>query len=585
MTQIRQPIVTIAGHVDHGKTTILDSIRSTCVAKKEAGGITQKISFTVFPSDILSKKCCSLLNEYGIKLELPGFLFIDTPGHAAFSNLRRRGGALADLAILVVDINEGLMPQTIECIEILKENKTPFIVALNKIDAISGWTKRAEKLKESIDKQSDFVKTNFEDKLYKIIAALSSHCFDSDLFFRVKDFTKQLALIPCSGKTGEGIPELLMMLSGLSQRFLEKQLQLHKEGRGTILEVKREKIIMCEAILYDGTLSEHDTIVVAGLEKPTVTKIRALFEAMPIQGFKNAKKVHASAGVQLYLQQADVLPGMPFVVVPKGSKEKEIEKIKHDIQKEVSETIKTDRQGIVIKAESLGSLEALIILLRKAGIKIGKAGIGDISKTDLISASSNLREKPLDSIVLGFNVGLSEDANVLKLEMKEADKIKVIVHDVIYHLIEDLEKWRQVRAKEIEREAIAGLTLPCKLKVLKYIFHQSKPAIFGVKVENGILKSGIHLMNDKGKVIDKIKAVQEQNKSVESVARGKEVAISMPNTTYGRQVREDDMLYSAIDEDEFKKLKENKRFLSQDEILVLQEIAEIKRKEKPTWGI
>jgi len=585
MTQIRQPIVTIAGHVDHGKTTILDSIRSTFVAKKEAGGITQKISFTIFPSEILSKKCSSLLSEYGIKLEIPGFLFIDTPGHAAFSNLRRRGGALADLAILVVDINEGLMPQTIECIEILKENKTPFIVALNKIDAISGWVKRSERIKESIEQQSEFVKTNFEDKLYKNIAAFSSHGFDSDLFFRVTDFTKQLALIPCSGKTGEGIPELLMMLAGLSQRFLEKQLQVHKEARGTILEVKREKIIICEAILYDGSLSEHDEIAIAGLDKPTITKIRALFEALPIQGFKNAKKVNASAGVQMYLQQADVLPGMPFVVIPKGAKEKEIEKLKAEIQREVSETIKTDKQGIVIKAESLSSLEALIVLLRKSGIKISKAGIGDISKTDLISASSNLKEHLLDSVVLGFNVPLSEEAKTLKQEMKEGEKIKVISHDVVYHIIEELEKWRISRAKEIEREAIAGLTLPCKVKVLRYIFHQSKPAIFGVRVEAGILKSGIHLMNASGKSIDKIKAIQEQNKSVESAAKGKEVAISLPNTTYGRQVREDDMLYSEIHEDVFEKLKENKRFLSHDEISVLQEIAEIKRKEKPTWGI
>jgi len=230
MISIRQPIITVAGHVDHGKTTILDSIRKTVVAEGESGGITQKISFTLFPADKLKQRC-PLLNKHSIKLEIPGFLFIDTPGHAAFTNLRKRGGSLADLAVLVIDINEGIKPQTAEVIEILKLNKTPFVIALNKLDNISGWTKQSEDLNESIESQSANAKQDFLEKLYKIQGALHSHGFNAVLFSEVKDFSTKLALVPCSGKTGEGIAELLMILCGLSQKFLKGRLNLGKQAK------------------------------------------------------------------------------------------------------------------------------------------------------------------------------------------------------------------------------------------------------------------------------------------------------------------------------------------------------------------
>jgi translation initiation factor eaIF-5B len=239
--RIRQPIVTVVGHVDHGKTTLLDSIRGTCIASKEAGRITQKISFTKVPREIIIERCSNLLKKFNIKLNIPGFLFIDTPGHAAFTNLRKRGGALADLAILVIDINEGIMEQTKESIEVLKSNKVPFIVALNKIDTITGWSKKNESLMENIEKQSNFTKEEFDKKVYKIINELLISGFDSDLFYRIGDFTKQVAIVPCSAKTREGLSELIVMLAGLAQKFLQRKLTVGTEGRGTILEIKKRK--------------------------------------------------------------------------------------------------------------------------------------------------------------------------------------------------------------------------------------------------------------------------------------------------------------------------------------------------------
>ena len=277
--KIRQPIVTVSGHVDHGKTSILDCIRDSCVQEGEAGGITQKISFTSYPINQL-KKACPLIESLRIELNIPGFLFIDTPGHAAFTNLRKRGGSLADLAILVIDINEGIKPQTAEVIKILKHNKTPFVIALNKIDNISGWRKLDNNLQKNIEGQPQNIKQVFDERYMTLIGTLNNHGFDADLFYNIEDFTKKIAIVPTSAQTKEGIPELIMVLCGLSQKYLEDKLELNKDPKGVMLEIKKEKSTnYIEAILYDGELSKKDVIAVASFNgEPIITKIRILEE-------------------------------------------------------------------------------------------------------------------------------------------------------------------------------------------------------------------------------------------------------------------------------------------------------------------
>ncbi|UCD21201.1 MAG: translation initiation factor IF-2 [archaeon] len=575
---IRQPIVTVAGHVDHGKTTILDCVAGTCIAEKEPGLITQNISFMLIPSDMIQKKCQNLLDSFKIKLEVPGFLFIDTPGHAAFTNLRKRGGSLADLAILVIDINEGIMEQTRESIEILKASKVPFLVALNKLDKIPGWKKSGDSFKESLELQAQHTKQDFEKKLYKIIGDFVSLGFDADLFFRVSNFTKQLALVPCSGKIGEGTSELIVMLAGLAQRFLKKELELGKEAKGTILEVKKEKgMTEIEAVLYDGVLDKKDQLVVSTLSEPVVTKIRSLYQANPMKkGFFQVTQAIAASGLKICIPTEaaeSVIPGMPFVGV---KKEKELDKVKEELQSDIKKALEKDKEGFVVKAESLGSLEALVFLLRKHGYRIKKAEIGQITKQDITLAKVSYDKYPLDSVVIGFNV----DSDL------EDEKVKVISKSVIYHILEELEKWQKERELEIEREKLQGLNWPCKLFVMKNCcFRQSKPAIFGVRVEIGLLKPGTIVMNSENEEIAKVKGIQHETKSLEKAEARKEVAISLPGVTFGRQVRGGQILYSKIKEEEFKQLKENKKFLTQQEISLLQEIAEINRKAKPTWGI
>jgi translation initiation factor 5B len=576
---IRQPIVTVAGHVDHGKTTILDSIRKTNVYDTEAGGITQKISFTKVPIEHI-KKSCPLIEKQGIKIDIPGFLFIDTPGHAAFSHLRKRGGSLADIAILLIDINDGIKPQTQEVISILKLNKIPFIVALNKIDNISSWRKQSDNLKDNLDKQSANTKTQFQEKLLTLIGTLHHHGFNAKPFYEVTDFTKELALIPCSAKTGEGIQELILTLAGISEKFLKKNLKLGNEAKGVILEIKKEKDMQyAESILYDGELKSTDEIAIASFEDPIITKIRVLEEIQPISGkFKPNKVVTASTGIRMQLINSEnILPGMPYKIYNEN-----LQEIKNEFKKEIGDKLETNEKGIIIKADSLGSLEALMTLLKQERIDVIKAGIGQINKKDLISAETNLKEDPTNAVIVGFNVEEDEEVR----ELNKVSKVEILKNEIIYKIIEELKKFKEEKENEVRRGKLISLATISKLKILhQYVFRNSNPAVFGVQVEGGKAKPGTPLMDDNGKKIAKLKDVQENNKKVEQAEKGKEIAISLPGLMFDRVLANTEYLYSDLTENQFKKFKDNKDLLTQDEIQTLQKIAEIKRREKVTWGV
>jgi len=574
MEKIRSPIITVVGHVDHGKTTLLDSIRQTKVAEEEVGGITQKISFTVLSSDEINKKY-PLIEKQKIKLEIPGFLFIDTPGHAAFSHLRKRGGSLADLAILVIDINEGIMPQTKEVIELLKINKTPFIIALNKIDNVSGWKFTSNNLKENINSQPLNIKNNFNEKLFTLISSLYSHGFDAKIFYEITDFTKELVLVPCSAKNKLGIQEIILTLVGLSQKFLKQNLKLGREAKGVIFEIKKEAITYIEAILYDGSLNLNDKIAIASFSNPIITKIRVLEQLN--SKFIPVKKVSATAGIRMQLiNDKEILPGMPFTIFKNN-----LQEIEKEFKKELS-PIKTDKIGIVIKADSLGSLEALITILKQNNINIVNAGIGKITKKDIISAEANLNEDPLNAVILGFNVEEDDETK----ELLKNSKIKIIKDDIIYKLIETLLKYQKQKSDEIKKQALMKLAPLSKLTILhNYVFRNSNPAVFGIRVEAGKLTHGTALINESGEVIGKVKSIQEENKSIKEAEAGKEIAISIPGIMFDRVLKDTDFLYSDLTEKQFKQFKENKNLLTQSEIQTLQKIAQIKRASKPTWGV
>ena len=585
---LRQLIITILGNVDSGKTQLLDTIRSTAIVESEPGRITQSIGCSLIPINTIKKICGDLLEKYKIAIKIPGFVVIDTPGHAAFTNLRRRGGNLADIAILVIEINEGIKPQTLECIDLLKQYKTPFVVALNKIDLLPGWSSKLNiNLLENVQKQNENTMLLLEKKLYGVVGRLSELGFNSERFDRIEDYTKQIAIIPTSAKTGEGLAELFMVITGLSQKFLEQSLKFDIKGnaKGTVLEVKEEKGLgkVIDVIIYDGFLRQNDTIVIGSLEEPVVTKVKALFEPMSLAEmrdkktkFKSVRKVNAAIGVKIAAPELDkVIAGMPL----RSCSPAEVDKVKEEIKKEVEEVvIETDKQGIVIKADSLGSLEALVQILKGKSIEIKKASIGNISKKDISDAESIYEKEPLQCAVLGFNVELMPD-----VKPKNA---KVICSNVIYRLMEDFEKWQEESRKSLESREIEDLYKPCKIMLLKgYIFRQNNPAIVGMEVLAGTLKAGTPLMKNDGVIITEAKSIQQEQENIEKAEKGKQVAVSLPDVTIGRQLNEGDILYSAIPEEHFKKFKEFKKYFTRDEITVLKEIAEIMRRINPMWGV
>jgi translation initiation factor 5B len=585
---LRQPLIAFLGNVDSGKTALQDFIRKTFVVSGEAGKITQHIGSSNIPLETIKKMCGNLLESLKLKFTIPGILMLDTPGHAAFTSLRKRGGNLADIAILVIDINEGVMTQTLECIDILKQYKTPFIIALNKIDLISGWQKQEKFLIQSLASQPESVQKLLETKLYELVGKLSELSLNSERFDRVEDYAKQVAIVPTSAATGEGIPELLMVLTGLAQKYLEQGLNIDVEGnaKGTILEIKEEKGIgtTLDVIIYDGTLRQNDTLVIGTLTDPITTKVRALMEPLPLKDmkdkktkFQNVKQVSAAIGVKIYAPDVDkVVAGMPL----RSSSLNEVEKTKEEVKKEVQEVlIETEKDGIVIKADSLGSLEALSKLLKEKNIRVKRASIGNISKKDISDAQINYEHDPLDSAILGFNVSLIK-------YITAPETVKVITNNVIYKLIEDLEKWKVEKKKEMEGGEINLLVRPCKMQVMKgYVFRQNNPAVVGVDILSGTLKTSAPLMKANGTTITEVKSIQHEQESIEKAEKGKQVAISLPKVTVGRQIFEGDILYSAVPEDHFRKFKELKQHLTEEEKKLLKEIAGIMRERHPVWGV
>ncbi len=556
---IRQPIVVTVGHSDHGKTTLLDRIRGTAVTKMEPGLLTQHVGASYIPIETIKDICGELLDKFKIEIKIPGLLFIDTPGHAAFVSIRRRGSSIADLAILVVDITEGVQEQTDESIRILKEFKTPFLVAATKIDRIEGWAQNNEKcFLDSFNKQPDWVKQNFDEKFYKIVGQLSERGFESERFDRVTDFKKTVAIVPCSGITGEGIPDLLVILAGLAQAFLKEQLEVSKGiGKGSILEVKEVRGLgtTLDVILYDGEIKKGDWMIIGGKE-PIVTKIKALLKPRPLKEmrvekqFENIDYVSAAAGIKISAPGLDnVVSGSPVAFV---SDERNIEEVKKELQAGIEEIeFDTEGEGVILKADNLGSLEALIGIFRDK-VSIKKAETGKVLRKDVIEIE-NVNDR-LKKLIIAFNVGVDE---VAAKEAKDKS-IKILQNNVIYQLIEHYEIFVEEEKEKIKLEKLETITLPAKIKLLAgHTFHASHPAIVGVEVLAGTIKSGYKLKKD-GREIGEIKAMQSEGSAVEKAVTGDKVAVSIEGPTVGRQIDEGDELTTIINEQTLKVLEELK---------------------------
>jgi translation initiation factor 5B len=593
---IRAPIVCILGHIDHGKTTILDYIRGTVVQKREAAGITQHIGASYFPIEDIKEFLKKSKQEFAEKeFKLPGILVIDTPGHAAFLNLRRRGGAVADIAILVIDVTAGTMPITWESVRILRDRKTPFVIAANKIDRISSWkSKKDADFLDSYNAQSPYVKEFLDEKLLQIMGNFLEEGFKGiERYDKIKDFTKEIAIVPTSGKTGEGISTLLLILMGLVQQYLTKNLKFSEgPAKGVVLEVKKEKGKgkTMDVLIYDGVINKGDEFIVGGLEKPIKSKVRALLIPKPLdeirdprQKFDSVESVAAAAGIKILSPNIEnVVAGSPFRGIGDPSEASDIYK---EVESEVdSIRIKTNKAGVVLKADTLGSLEALENHFTKNGVKISIADVGSIKKEDIINANIVKEFDPYSAVVLGFNVSILPEAN----EQAFTENIRIFTNNVIYRLLEDYIEYAETRKAEDTAKELSELVLPAKLKMFpEFIFRSSNPAVFGVKVEAGTLFPKVNLITEEGKRIKRVHQIQDKGQTVEKARMGSEVAISIRGIEIGKDIENDETLYVHVPESHVRQLMG--KFLDElttDQKQALREFIILMRKAiSPWWGM
>ncbi len=584
----------VNGVVAHN-TSLLDKIRGTAVQLREAGGITQHIGASMFPPETLREICGPLLEKFGFEIIVPGILVIDTPGHEVFSNLRRRGGSASDIAILVVDITKGFQPQTHESIQILMQRRVPFLVAANKVDLIHGWRPSGTlSIIEALKRQSSETLIHLEERIGYIISALNTYRFDADRFDRVRDFRRIVAIVPVSAKTGEGIQELLTILIGLVQKFLINRLEvdINKPGSGTILEVSSEHGLgkVVKAIHIDGTVRVGDTFIAVGRDGVVERRIRSILMPAPLDELRDPRKrfrqvetSYPAAGIIIVAPDLDeVYAGSPFYSVRPGM-DVSIPDLAKELEEEVASIkIDTDKVGVVAKADTLGTLEAMIAQMNRKGIPIRKADVGDVSKKDVIEASIVKEKDVIRGAVLAFNVDVLPDAE----ELARSKKIPIFRGEILYRLIDDYLAWVEDYIRRKRERLFQSLVKPGKILVLEgYVFRRSKPAIVGVRVEAGEIRPRYRLIRGDGEVVGTIHQIQDRGKAIDRATRGMEVAISIREAEVGDDFEEGDYLYVYVPEEDAKTLmKEFLADLPSDYREALEEFLEIIRSRNPLFA-
>lgn len=591
-SEFRSPIVCILGHVDTGKTKLLDKIRRTNVQLGEAGGITQQIGATFFPHSALTESVTKVPRP--LDVNVPGLLVIDTPGHESFNNLRQRGSSLCDIAILVVDIMHGLEPQTIESIEILRSRKCPFVVALNKIDRCFQWKASPDRSsREAIKAQKDSVKSEFEDRWAKVNLQLAENGINSALYWENKDPRQYVNVIPTSAHTGEGVPDLLFNLVKLSQSMLTDRIKYKPELLCTVLDVRNVEGLgtTVDVMLINGVLKEGDKIVVCTLSGPVVTHIRSLVTPHPLREMRvkgdylHHKFLRGSMGIKICatgLEEA--VAGTNVVVVPENASDDQIAQIKKDIMRDYEDVVKgfdLQQEGVYVMSSTLGSLEALLVFLKESKIPVSQVAIGDVRLIDVRRSSVILEKKHKEyGVILAFDVKVTPEAQ------QEADHlgIKIMTAEIIYHLFDQFQAYIN-NFRNAQREAALSsndAVFPCIVEIIpEFVFNKKTQLVFGVLIVDGVLRLGTPLcVPDKGNLeIGRVVSIEKDHKAVDKANRGDSVAIKIdtanspnPTTAFGRHFDHQNKLVSVISRKTIDSLKEffKEQMKKEDWLLVMQ---------------
>ncbi|CAO1363457.1 unnamed protein product [Diamesa serratosioi] len=561
LENLRAAVVCVLGHVDTGKTKILDKLRRTNVQDGEAGGITQQIGATNVPIDAIKDNTKYLRGIQEVVFKLPGLLIIDTPGHESFSNLRSRGSSLCDIAILVVDIMHGLEPQTIESLNLLKSRKTPFVVALNKIDRLYDWQTMPRKdIRDVIKGQASNTMMEFTKRTNEIIVEFAEQGMNAALFYDNPDLNTYVSLVPTSAITGEGISNLLLLIIQFSQNQLAKRLMYSETLQATVLEVKAIPGLgtTIDVILINGKLREGDTMILAGTDGPITTQIKALLMPQPMKELrvKNAyiehKEIMAAQGVKIAAKELEkAIAGINMQIAQKPDEVELFREIVARDFKSILRSIKLSDQGVFVQASTLGSLEALLEFLKTSKIPYAGIRIGPVVKRDVMKASIMLEHESTYATILAFDVKIERDAQ----DLADNLGVKIFQADIIYHLFDKFMAYRD-ELKKAKREEFKSIAVfPCKLKILpQFVFNSRDPIVMGVIVEAGVLKEGTPICVPTKEFVELgvVTSIEMNHKNIDAARKGQEVCIKIepiPGDTpkmFGRHFEETDMLVSKI---------------------------------------
>ncbi|KAF2650416.1 hypothetical protein K491DRAFT_608806 [Lophiostoma macrostomum CBS 122681] len=581
---LRSPICCILGHVDTGKTKLLDKIRQTNVQEGEAGGITQQIGATFFPREALEKKTAVVNKDSNFNFDVPGLLVIDTPGHESFTNLRSRGSSLCNIAILVVDIMHGLEPQTLESMRLLRDKKTPFIVALNKIDRLFQWSRIDNNgFKDSLAMQKKGVQQEFKERWDFVHTQLQEQGFNSELFYQNKNMARYVSVVPTSAHTGEGIPDMLKLIIKLTQERMTNNLMYLSEVECTVLEVKVIEGLgtTIDVVLSNGVLHEGDRIVLCGNPEPIATNIRALLTPAEMKelrvksSYVHNKEVKAAMGIKIAADGLDsAIAGSRLLVVGKDDDEEDLmDEVMGDLAHLLSKVSKSGR-GVSVQASTLGSLEALLEFLRVSKIPVSTISIGPVFRKDVLRAGVMLEKAKEYAVMLCFDVKVDKDAKAYADEIG----VKIFEADIIYHLFDKFTAHMKQLEEQRKEDSKMLAVFPCVLHPVA-VFNKKDPIVIGVDVVEGSLKmltpvaaikknpvTGVKEILQLGRVT----SIERDHKQIQVCKKGQpSVAVKIEGANqplYGRHLEEKDTLYSAISRKSIDTLKEFFRNdVSQDE--------------------
>ncbi|RDL33680.1 putative Eukaryotic translation initiation factor 5B [Venustampulla echinocandica] len=589
---LRSPICCILGHVDTGKTKLLDKIRQTNVQEGEAGGITQQIGATYFPVEAIKQKTHVVNSDGSFEFKVPGLLVIDTPGHESFSNLRSRGSSLCNIAILVVDIMHGLEPQTLESMRLLRDRKTPFIVALNKIDRLYGWKKIENNgFQDSLSLQNKSVQSEFAKRLSDTKIAFAEQGFNSELYYENKSMAKYVSLVPTSAHTGEGIPDMLKLIIQLTQERMVGSLMYLSEVQCTVLEVKAIEGfgMTIDVILSNGILREGDRICLCGVDGAITTNVRALLTPAPLKELRlksqyvHNKEVKAALGVKISAPNLEgAIAGSRLMVVGPDDDESDIEaEVESDLGALFSRVEKSGR-GVTVQASTLGSLEALLDFLKVSKIPVANVGIGPVFKRDIMNCGTMLEKNKEYAVMLCFDVKIDKEAQAYADEQG----IKIFTADIIYHLFDAFTKHMAEIAEKKKEESKLLAVFPCVLTPVA-VFNKTGPIVVGVDVVEGNLRIHTPIAAVKHNPVTgtkeivslgRVTGIEREHKQIQICKKGQpsvavKIEMGSHQPTYGRHLEEKDTLYSLISRASIDTLKEFYRSdVSNDEWLLIKKL-------------